>query len=133
MLISQNITAYSRLLDIWILRLHRTSSLIYTSVFQTRTYTFITDSWFFTVKNPLISPNFLVWKFCGKAQFPHSFHTRKLGEVTGFLGVFPFRFYVVQTFKQFQCYKKKHTQYTINLILYFRIFGTGKTLGLFHC
>ena len=26
-----------------------------------------------TVKNPVISPNFLVWKFCGKAQFPHSF------------------------------------------------------------
>ena len=26
-----------------------------------------------TVKNTVISPNFLVWKFCGKAQFPHSF------------------------------------------------------------
>ena len=26
-----------------------------------------------TVKNTAISPNFLVWKFCGKAQFPHSF------------------------------------------------------------
>ena len=26
-----------------------------------------------TAKNPVISPNFLVWKFCGKAQFPHSF------------------------------------------------------------
>ena len=24
-------------------------------------------------KNTVISPNFLVWKFCGKAQFPHSF------------------------------------------------------------
>ena len=24
-------------------------------------------------KNRVISPNFLVWKFCGKAQFPHSF------------------------------------------------------------
>ena len=24
-------------------------------------------------KNIVISPNFLVWKFCGKAQFPHSF------------------------------------------------------------
>ena len=23
-------------------------------------------------KNTIISPNFLVWKFCGKAQFPHS-------------------------------------------------------------
>ena len=27
----------------------------------------------FTVKNTLISSNFLVWTFCGKAQFPHSF------------------------------------------------------------
>ena len=26
-----------------------------------------------TKKNTLISPNFLVRKFCGKAQFPHSF------------------------------------------------------------
>ena len=23
-------------------------------------------------KNTIISSNFLVWKFCGKAQFPHS-------------------------------------------------------------
>ena len=26
-----------------------------------------------TAKNPVISPNFLVSKFCRKAQFPHSF------------------------------------------------------------
>ena len=26
-----------------------------------------------TVKNSVILPHFLVWKFCGKAQFPHSF------------------------------------------------------------
>ena len=26
-----------------------------------------------TVKSTVIPPNFLVWKFCGKAQFPHSF------------------------------------------------------------
>ena len=26
-----------------------------------------------TAKNTVISPNFLVWKFCGKAQFPHSY------------------------------------------------------------
>ena len=26
-----------------------------------------------TAKNNLISTNFLVWKFCGKTQFPHSF------------------------------------------------------------
>ena len=30
-------------------------------------------------KNTLISPNFLVWNFCGKAQ---KFYTRKLGEIT---------------------------------------------------
>ena len=27
----------------------------------------------FTTKNIAISPNFLVWKFCGKEQVPHSF------------------------------------------------------------
>ena len=27
----------------------------------------------YTAKNTVISPNFLVWKFCGKAQFSHSF------------------------------------------------------------
>ena len=26
-----------------------------------------------TAKKTVISPDFLVWKFCGKAQFPHSF------------------------------------------------------------
>ena len=26
-----------------------------------------------TAENTVISPNFLVWKFCGKAQFGHSF------------------------------------------------------------
>ena len=27
----------------------------------------------FTTKNTVISPNFLMWKLCGKAQFPQSF------------------------------------------------------------
>ena len=27
----------------------------------------------YTTKNAVISPNFLVCKFCGKTQFPHSF------------------------------------------------------------
>ena len=27
----------------------------------------------FTAKNTVISPNFLVWKFCGKGQFPREF------------------------------------------------------------
>ena len=25
----------------------------------------------YSAKNNVISPDFLVWKFCGKAQFPH--------------------------------------------------------------
>ena len=54
----------------------------------------------YTAKNTVISPNFLVWKFCGKAQFPHSFgrvtrnygetvhsHTWKLGEIKIFFAV----------------------------------------------
>ena len=32
-----------------------------------------------TVKNTVISPDFLVWKF-----FPQNFHTRKSGEITVF-------------------------------------------------
>ena len=58
-----------------------------------------------TAENTVISPNFLVWKFCGKTQFPHSFgritrkyaetafpqnfHTRKFGENTVFYAVSP--------------------------------------------
>ena len=39
-----------------------------------------------TAKNTVISPNFLVSKFCGKAQFPHSFPetVRKLSLSTKF-------------------------------------------------
>ena len=47
-----------------------------------------------TAKNTIISPNFLVWKFCTKAQFPHSFgqsatnfHTKKSDEITVFFAV----------------------------------------------
>ena len=57
-----------------------------------------------TEQNAIISPNFLVWKYCGKAQFPYSFgriarnyaeavpfrknfHTRKLVEITAFYAV----------------------------------------------
>ena len=40
----------------------------------------------FTVKNTVISPNFLMRKFCGKAQFPHSFGkiTRNYAETVPF-------------------------------------------------
>ena len=52
----------------------------------------------YTAKNTVISPNFLMWKFCGKSQFPRflgncgncafpqNFH-RKLGEITVFFTV----------------------------------------------
>ena len=47
-----------------------------------------------TAKNTVISPDFLVCKFCEKAQFlcgkcsfPQNFHTRKLGETTVFFAV----------------------------------------------
>ena len=59
--------------------------------------------YFFTAENTVISPNFLVWKFCGKPQFPHSFgriariyaetvfpqnvQIRTLGEITVFYAV----------------------------------------------
>ena len=33
----------------------------------------ITKLQIITEKNIVISPNFLVWKFCGKTEFPHSF------------------------------------------------------------
>ena len=52
------------------------------------------------VENAEISPNFLVWKFCGNAQFPQNFgqfgqfkafpqnsHTRKIGEISVFYAV----------------------------------------------
>ena len=38
--------------------------------------------WYYTAKNIVISRNFLVWKLCWKAQFPHSFgwFARNYGE-----------------------------------------------------
>ena len=49
-----------------------------------------------TAKNTVTSPDFMVWKFCGKANrpklcgkcaFPQNFHTRKSGEITVFLAM----------------------------------------------
>ena len=39
-----------------------------------------------TVKNTVISPNFLVWKFCGKPQFSHKFewYARNYAETAPF-------------------------------------------------
>ena len=39
---------------------------------ESKRFFFHVGQWF-TTKNTVISPNFLVWKFCGKAQFPNSF------------------------------------------------------------
>ena len=57
-------------------------------IWQTSTHLFN------TAKNTVISPNFLVCTFCGKAQFPQklcgncafpqNFYSRKLGEITVF-------------------------------------------------
>ena len=44
----------------------------------------------FTGKNTVISTDFLVWKFCGKAQFPHSFgpFVRNYAETVPFRKIF---------------------------------------------
>ena len=57
---------------------------------------------FYTAKNTVISPNFLVWNFCGKARtnrpklcgncaFQQNFYTRKLDEITVFFAVLPYK------------------------------------------
>ena len=44
------------------------SEFVRTHIIQIFIYTAV-----YTTKNTVILPNFVVWKFCGKAQFPHSF------------------------------------------------------------
>ena len=39
------------------------------------------------MKNTVVSPNFLVWKFCGNCAFPRNFLTRKLGKIMVFYTV----------------------------------------------
>ena len=73
-----------------------------------------------TAKNTVISPDFLVWKFYGKAQFPHSFrrirpklcrnptfpqnfHTRKSDEITVFFAV------INVTFQLISCQKSANS------------------------
>ena len=57
-----------------------------------------------TAWNNVISPNFLVLKFCGKTQYPHrsgafpkNFHAWKLGDITVFYPVKGIKF----SFKNF--------------------------------
>ena len=45
-----------------------------------------------TAKNTVISPNFLVWKFCGKAQFSHQEITWNYGILRSVSYTFSFRF-----------------------------------------
>ena len=54
----------------------------------------------YTVKNTVISSNFLVWGFCGKA--PAKFHTRKLGKITLLFAV------LVSSFSTFSQFFVKH-------------------------
>ena len=69
--------------------------------------------WNGTTYNTVILPNFLVWKFCGKAQFLHSFgqfpcetafpqnfHTRQLGEIRVFFAVWTGALIVYLVFNQ---------------------------------
>ena len=75
------------------------SEFVRTHIIQIFIYTAV-----YTTKNNVILPSFVVWKFCGKAQFPHSFgqivrnyaetmplqknlHTTKFGEITVFFNV----------------------------------------------
>ena len=61
------------------------------------------NNYFFSKERKSLQSDFMVWTFCGKKQFPHSFgqrpklcenrafpqnfHTRKLGEITIFYAV----------------------------------------------
>ena len=56
-----------RCLTEFLMRLWNTSKLIFLRVFSN------VCAQTTTAENTVISPNFLVWTFCGKAQFLHSF------------------------------------------------------------
>ena len=68
---------------------------------------------YFTAKNTLISPTFLVLTIYGKAPFAHSFgrfakfpqnfYTRKLGEITLFFSVFIVRPHSVSRYRNSSC------------------------------
>ena len=60
-----------------------------------------------TAKNTVISPNSLVWQFCGKAQFPHSFGriTRNYAEIVPFRKISTPENYVKLRYFM-QCYVK---------------------------
>ena len=76
------------------------SEFVRTHIIQIFIYTAV-----YTTKNTVILPNFVVWKFCGKAQFPHSFGriVRNYAETVPFQKKFPHH-EIWQNYKIFQCY-----------------------------
>ena len=52
---------------------HRTDNIIVTHNHCVKSVRIQSFTGPYTGQNAIISSNFLVWKFCGKAQFPHSF------------------------------------------------------------
>ena len=59
-----------------------------------------------TAKNNVISPDFLAWKFCGKARFPHSFgrFARNYAETLPFRKIFtPGNQVKLRYFSQWKC------------------------------
>ena len=67
-----------------------------------------------TAKNTVISPDFLVWKFCGKAQFLHSFRrfTRNYVETVPFHKIFtPGNQVKLRYFSQWNSGNRLHSKY----------------------
>ena len=73
--------------------------LLYNCMTLTLIFSILWPCYIYTAKNAVISPDFLVRKFCRKAQFPklcgncafpQNFHTRKLGEITVFFAMLLF-------------------------------------------
>ena len=85
-------------------------------------------NYYFTEKNPVISPSFLVWKFCGKAQFLHRFgrivrnyaetvHFHKISTPVNLVKLRDFSQYlfVGQGKKRFENLKKRYSKKKSNL------------------
>ena len=73
-----------------------------------------------TAKNPVISPNFMVWKFCGKAQFPHSF-----GRIARNFRV------LIQKYAQFRVFGKgSRTSFSTTFYVWF--FKKNVSHGIFY-
>ena len=91
-----------------------------------------------TAKNTVISPIFLVWKFCGKAQFsytanrpklcgncafPQNFHSRKLGELMVFYAVLAMSFsYLISLWKFIQLRVSCNSFYGICILPILHVF-----------